>query len=123
MVAPNGWSSRLRRTLRPTLAGFSVAPITATVLGLKKGDRGACDNACSSTRDDAEAHSKWLEGREIKISIALHGQLCKRLRLQHRHGSPFYADEFFAFKLVHDTAYGLTRGTGHPRNLFLGQRH
>src|SRR5437764_11533970 len=35
MVPPKGCSSRLRKTVRPTLAGFSVAPITATVRGRK----------------------------------------------------------------------------------------
>src|SRR5512146_1790219 len=40
MVAPEGCSSRLRSSVRPTLAGFSVAPITATVRGWKIGASG-----------------------------------------------------------------------------------
>jgi hypothetical protein len=35
IVAPNGWSTRLRSKVRPTLPGFSEAPTTATVLGWK----------------------------------------------------------------------------------------
>src|SRR5579864_3159405 len=42
MVAPEGCASRLRRMVRPTLAGFSVAPISATERGLKMGSRGRC---------------------------------------------------------------------------------
>jgi len=40
MVAPEGCSIRLRNIVRPTLAGFSVAPITATVRGWKMGASG-----------------------------------------------------------------------------------
>jgi hypothetical protein len=40
IVAPEGCSIRLRSTVRPTLAGFSVAPMTATVLGWKIGASG-----------------------------------------------------------------------------------
>src|SRR6476646_271017 len=40
IVAPEGCSIRFRSTVRPTLAGFSVAPITATVLGWKIGASG-----------------------------------------------------------------------------------
>src|SRR6476646_5031379 len=40
IVAPEGCSIRFRSTVRPTLAGFSVGPITATVLGWKIGASG-----------------------------------------------------------------------------------
>src|SRR5579864_6938084 len=40
IVAPEGCSIKLRSTVRPTLAGFSVAPMTATVLGWKIGASG-----------------------------------------------------------------------------------
>ena len=39
-VPPNGLVTRFQSTVRPTVPGFSVAPMTATVLGEKKTSRG-----------------------------------------------------------------------------------
>src|SRR5579859_4045902 len=41
-VPPKGWQIRFQRSVRPTLPAFSVAPITAMLLGSKMALRGWC---------------------------------------------------------------------------------
>jgi len=50
-VPPKGFVTRFHSRVRPTLPGFSVAPITATVLGEKKTSSGWLPQDCRFLRE------------------------------------------------------------------------